>query len=484
MMVLDPGHHRPAAPPAAPPAAGLQRLLELAQRLDTRGPRYTSYPTVPVWRDLDPRALGSALGAVTQAARPVAIYVHLPFCAIRCLYCGCNSFITHSEGRIERYARALETEVDRVADALGGAVPHSVLHLGGGTPTHLPPALLAPLLDQLLRRFPVQGGGAADGLAPGVERSVEVDPRACTDEHLELFAARGFRRISIGVQDVDEAVQQAVRRIQPMSMLRDFVRRARSAGFTAVNIDLIYGLPRQTPETWRASLAAVLDLDPDRLACFGYAHLPERIAHQRAIDAETLPGPDTRIEMLLEAQRFLCEHGYEAVGMDHFAKSDDELSRARRDGRLWRNFMGYTPHRKLELLGLGCSAISELREVFAQNESAPEKYNEMLAAGRSPVVRGHLLDADDRYRKALINDLMCNLEIRPDVVAAAEGLPVPDAVARALEGLAPFANEGMLERTRDGWRVTSLGQLFLRNIAMPFDRYLPEQGGTNFSRTV
>ena len=454
----------------------IESVLELVSRFDTRGPRYTSYPTVPVWKtELPETAFDDALAQVKAGGRPVAVYVHLPFCKQRCLYCGCNSFITQSEDRITRYVRALETEIAQLGERLDGAVKHEHLHLGGGTPTYLPPAQLAGMLDALI--------GTIGGVATA-ERSVEVDPRTCTDEHLAVLAERGFNRVSAGVQDIEPEVQAAVRRVQPFEMVRDFVDRARAHGFESVNVDLMYGLPHQSPDSWERTLEAILGLGPDRLACFGYAHLPQRIKHQRALPAEALPSAETRLRMLLAANNFFTEHGYEAIGMDHFARPDDELAKARRDGRLWRNFMGYTTTRGLELLAVGCSSISETERLFCQNEGAPERYAELVEAGDNLLVRGHQLDDDDRYRKALISDLMCNLEIRPQALGAEMGIEVPDEVSRALESLRPYEDAGVIQPIADGYQITPLGQLFLRNLAMPFDRYLSQQAGTVFSKTV
>jgi oxygen-independent coproporphyrinogen III oxidase len=452
-------------------SSSLERILDLAHRLDTRGPRYTSYPTVPAWRGLEPAARAEALDALAQRGRPIAVYLHLPFCARRCLYCGCNSFISSRHERMQRYVDALAAEVQGVA----GRFTHEHLHLGGGTPTQLPPPMLAALLDGVFDALP----GAAD-----VERSVEVDPRVTRDEHLALLSERGFRRISIGVQDLDLAVQEAIARVQPFALVRDFVARSRAHGFTSINLDLIYGLPMQSLATWRATLEQILELLPDRLACFGYAHLPERIKHQRALPMQTAPNAEQRIEMLVEANAFFRGAGYEAIGFDHFAHPDDELARAHRNGRLQRNFMGYTTTRGLEMLGFGCSAISELDAAFWQNEVHPERYAERIEAGKSPTVRGHLLDADDRYRKALIGDLMCNLSVRPVAASEATGLPPPDDLVEGLTALGALTREGLVDRSPDGFRVTGMGQLFLRNLAMPFDRYLCAQDAALFSRTV
>ncbi len=457
----------------------LREILDLVERFDTRGPRYTSYPTVPVWQaGLPAEAFDLGLERAARAGQPIAIYVHLPFCARRCLYCGCSSFVTGDEQRIGAYVDALQLEIERVGAQLRRRSPVQHLHLGGGTPTQVPAARLAGLLDHFLDRF-----AAADG----AERSVEIDPRGCTDEHLQLLADRGFTRISLGVQDIDPQVQQAVRRIQPPELIAEVIDRARAAGFTSLNIDLIYGLPRQSLASWQRSLEAIVRLGPQRLACFGYAHLPARMKHQRAIDEAELPSAEERLQMLLYANRFFADRGYEPIGLDHFAVVDDELARALRDGRLWRSFMGYTATGGLELVALGCSAISELEELFCQNEIRPESYAELISSGRSALVRGHRLDDDDRFRKALIADLMCNLRIRPRAVSEQQSLPVPQEITQALGSLGRFERHGLLVPADSGYRVTPVGQLFLRNIAMVFDRYLAgsdRHSSKQFSRTI
>lgn len=453
-----------------------QELFNLVDRLDVRGPRYTSYPTVPVWGSDFPAApFVDALGRAAADVNPVALYVHLPFCKSRCLYCGCNSCITSDARRIGDYVDALIMEIERVAGAAGGAMRHAQLHLGGGTPTHTPPDMLAKLLDVLLAHF----AGTADA-----ERSVEVDPRVTTDEHLLLLAERGFRRISIGLQDLNADVQRAVRREYALDQLTDFLWRARKAGFTGINIDLIYGLPLQTRATWKTTLEQIVRLRPDRLACFGYAHLPQRIKHQRAIREDDLPAPRERLGMLLDANRFFTTHGYDAVGMDHFALPADDLAQARRAGRLWRNFMGYTTIRGMTLIGFGCSAISEFPDLFVQNRVPPEDYAACIRAGQWAVQRGIQLDTGDRVRKQIINHLMCNLQVEIPGVAQYSGNGETAELKAALESLRAYVADGLLIPTDNGFEVTELGQLFVRNLAMPFDRYLSQESAATFSRTV
>lgn len=453
-----------------------EKIFELVERLEVRGPRYTSYPTVPVWKnDFPVKPFLEALKRMAVDREPIAVYVHLPFCKSRCLYCGCNSCISSDESRLRRYVTALTTEIEHVSAVFDGKVTHGLLHLGGGTPTHVPPTLLAWLLDYLLERIPP---------IANAEHSVEVDPRVTTDEHLQLLSERGFRRISVGLQDLNSDVQRAVRREYSLDQLKSFIARSRKAGFTSVNIDLIYGLPLQTRASWMATLMEVEKLRPDRLACFGYAHLPEKIKHQRAINEAELPAPRDRLGMLLDAHHFFTDHGYETVGMDHFALPDDELALARRDSRLWRNFMGYTTSRGMELLGFGCSAISEFRDLFVQNLSQPEAYADAIAIGSWAVHRGHTLDAEDRLRKQIINHLMCNLEIEVPAEAHGSGNGLVTSLEGALESLKRYEAEGLLVSRNGGFKITDLGQLFVRNLAMPFDRYLEGQTDVKFSTTV
>ena len=452
-----------------------QRIFELVEKMGTRGPRYTSYPTVPVWKsDFPVEPYIKSLERISADGNPVAVYLHLPYCKSRCLYCGCNSCITQNTDKVKTYIDAFKKEIDLVAEHLPDGLTHCQLHLGGGTPTHTPPEMLAELLDHLLERIP----GSDDP-----DRSIEVDPRVTTKEHLKLLAERGFNRISAGLQDLDADVQWAIRRQYTADDMKRFVDSAREHGFTSVNIDLIYGLPLQNRKTWAKTMKDVLDFEPDRLACFGYAHLPSKIKHQKGIKEEDLPSSRERLGMLLDANRFFIDNGFEAIGMDHFARPDDELAQAKTNGRLWRNFMGYTANAGLELLGLGCSAISEFKDLFVQNLFPPEPYEAKLAEGILPVTKGYRLDNDDIIRKAFINHLMCNLEIKiPDHVGNND--KTIEAMKAAMASLKPFEEEGLIYPDGDNYKISPLGQLFLRNLAMPFDRYLTKESAAEFSRTV
>jgi oxygen-independent coproporphyrinogen-3 oxidase len=453
-----------------------ERIFSLVDKLDIRGPRYTSYPTVPVWKKGDySKYFIESLERISDRGKPIAVYMHLPYCRSRCFYCGCNSCVTRDTDKFRSYMKSLKNEIKLVSSYFLNKVHHCQLHLGGGTPTHFPADMLAELLDYFIERIP----GTED-----VDRSIEVDPRVTTAEHLKILSERGFKRISAGLQDLHPEVQKAVNRIFSVDDMQKFVDSAREHGFTGVNIDLIYGLPLQTRDTWAETMKQVLRFNPDRLACFGYAHLPSKIPHQKAIREGDLPSSRERLGMLLDANRFFIDNGYEAVGMDHFARSDDELAQAKNNGRLWRNFMGYTSNAGLELLGLGCSAISEFEDLFVQNLFPPEPYEEKLAAGDLPIVKGCRLDRDDIIRKKFINHLMCNLEIKIPASDDGNDYKTIDKLKSSLGKIRRFEDEGLIEPDGESYVITPLGQLFLRNIAMPFDRYLSKESAAAFSKTI
>jgi len=454
-----------------------EKIFELVERMDVRGPRYTSYPTVPVWKsDFPSQPFEDTLKRVAHDGKSIAVYLHLPFCNKRCLFCGCNSYITHDRERVSRYIAAIEKEIEKASQLLEGRVGCQWLHLGGGTPTHTPPDLLAELLDFLLARIPT---------VEGAELSVEVDPRVTTKEHLSLMVERGFRRISIGLQDLDPLVQKSVMREYSFEQMSEFIALCRATGFTSTNIDLIYGLPHQTRASWLSTLEQVVTLRPDRLACFGYAHLPEKTKHQRAIDATALPEARQRLGMLLDSNAFFTGKGYDAIGFDHFALPEDKLSLAQHNGTMWRNFMGYTDIRGLEMVGFGASSISEFNEIFVQNLIIPEDYNALIEQNNWAITKGCNLTAEDRIRKIVINDLMCNLVVRIPAEAYHSVGGTLESLRQAIATLKPFEAEGLIVAGNSGeYEVTEIGRLFLRNIAMPFDQYLPNQTGVNFSRTI
>jgi len=449
---------------------------DLLDRLDKPGPRYTSYPTVPAWTDQfgAPEWLTALDEMAADPGRETSLYVHLPYCVKRCHYCGCNAAVPDSRADVDRYLDHLERELDLVAARIGRRQVIQ-MHWGGGTPNYQTEAQLRRTWQLLADRFELTG-----------EISLECDPRAARADQPQLLRELGFNRISMGVQDFDPQVQVAIGRRQPETVTRKWVEASRDAGFESVNLDLVYGLPHQTPEVFADSLRRVIDLDPDRLAVFGYAHVPWAKPHQAVIDTSTLPSGPERFALYQQAVETLTEAGYVWIGLDHFARPDDELAVALQERRLHRNFMGYTTRPALDMLAFGNSAIGEVCDRFAQNTPLVGPYEETVTRGELPVIRGMQLSEDDRMRRAVILHLMCNLELPWHLTTAAYGRSVQELVPGAMDELAPLAVEGLITLDEEALRVTELGRFFLRNVAMVFDAYLeaPEGDRPRYSRTV
>jgi oxygen-independent coproporphyrinogen-3 oxidase len=464
-----------ARPTAVPPEA-------LLRRIQGPGPRYTSYPTADRFGDdVDAGDLERALGRRRDASDagvcvPMSVYIHVPFCESVCYYCACNKVITRHHERATAYLGALDLEVALVTRHVGACRSVSQLHLGGGSPTFLSDAELGRLMGTIRRSF---------FLTPDAELSIEIDPRTVDAGRLRHLYALGFNRISFGVQDFDPDVQRAVHREQPFEQVRALMQSAREVGFASINVDLIYGLPRQTPRTFERTLAQVGELRPDRIALYAYAHLPERFKPQRRIHIEDLPdGPD-RVAMLGAALAAFGTQGYDYIGMDHFALPQDSLAVARREGRLHRNFQGYSTHADCDLIGLGVSAIGHVGNCFYQNEKTLDAYDAALEGGRLPVARGHVLSLDDRVRRDIIMALMCHGRVDFDDILQRDEVDMRTAFAEELVRLAPFAAEGLVELRADGIRVTPSGWYVVRAIAMVFDRYLQGHADRErFSRIV
>ncbi|MGF1467652.1 MAG: oxygen-independent coproporphyrinogen III oxidase [Sandaracinaceae bacterium] len=442
-------------------------------------PRYTSYPSVPHWD----RAVGEGdyLEALDDvAARPqgaCSVYVHLPFCAKRCFYCGCNARTARNGEMIDRYLDHVEREVTRVVERIGRGRPVTQLHWGGGTPNFLSDAQIVRLFEVLTAAF---------RLDDDAEVSLEMDPRVATPHQPRLLRDLGFNRLSMGVQDFDPRVQAAIGRIQPESDTVSLLGWARDAGFDAVNFDLVYGLPYQTPESFGRTLRRVTELRPDRVATFSYAHLPDVRKIQRGVDATGLPDARTKLTLLLDAVDVLGDAGYAWIGFDHFAAVDDELAAAARERRLLRNFMGYTTRAAPDLLAFGLSAIGHLGGRFAQNDSTLAGYQGGLDSDRFPVVRGHRLSADDTMRASVIQHLMCNLELREDLTTPTFGAPLSTLIPDAEDRLGPCVDAGFLDRSAAGWDLTTTGRFFLRNVAAALDPHLTTAGPrrATFSNSV
>jgi oxygen-independent coproporphyrinogen-3 oxidase len=451
------------------PASELVIDPVLIRKYDLAGPRYTSYPTA----DRFIEAFGEAeyrnwlgkrnIGGIQHA---LSLYVHLPFCDTICYYCACNKVVTRDHGRSAKYIKYLAREMTQAAALLGGERRVSQLHFGGGTPTFLSTEELRSLAAAIRGEFDFDANA---------ERSIEIDPRKLAPGRMEELAALGFNRISVGVQDFDPAVQHAVHRVQSEEETRRSIDEARANGFRSVNLDLIYGLPKQSLDSFDTTLERVLALDPDRIALYNYAHLPTVFKPQRRIREEDLPSPEAKLQILTLAIGRLTRSGYLYIGMDHFAKPGDELAIAQRQGRLQRNFQGYSTHPESDLLGFGISAIGRVGPTYCQNVKSLDEYYSTLDAGRLPVWRGLELSADDLVRHAVIQALACHFRVSIESIELAHLVDFHRTFAAELEELKQFADDGLVEIQPDLIVVTPKGRLLVRAVCMVFDRYLRER---------
>ncbi len=464
----------------APDRIGVPVTAELLREYDRPGPRYTSYPTaVEFGSSFDETAYRRQLDAAAEKGEePLSLYIHLPFCEERCSFCGCMVIITRRREVAAHYLTYLEREVEMLAARLKGRRRVVQYHWGGGTPTYLSVAQMTALHGAVTRHFDVQ---------PGAEVAIEVDPRVTSREQIERLRELGFNRLSLGVQDFTPEVQQAINRIQGEPETRALFDVARSLGFASINVDLIYGLPFQTRASFGRSVEAVVALRPDRVAVYSYAHVPWIRGNQKRIRPEDLPSRERKIELFLEAMERFLAAGYRQIGMDHFALAEDELARAAEQRRLYRNFMGYTTRPAADMVGLGVSAIGRVGAAFAQNTKKLNVYYAALEAGRFPIERGYVLDADDLLRAHVITELMCNFHLQRAAVEARFGIDFDRYFAPELAELraGPVAH-GFLELSPEGLLVTPRGRLFVRNVCMAFDRYLRAKAADKpvFSRTI
>jgi len=448
------------------------------RRFDVPGPRYTSYPTADRFIEaFDADTHGGWLRSrAVMPARPLSLYVHIPFCNTICYYCACNKVITRDHGKAIEYLDYLAREVDLVARHLEADQSVEQLHLGGGSPTYLTSEELRRMVGMITERF---------ALVPGGEYGVEIDPRSAPPEKVRTLAALGFNRLSVGVQDFDPDVQRAVNRIQSFEMTHATVEAAREAGFNSVNLDLIYGLPKQTRASFARTLDRVLELAPDRVALYHYAHLPERFKPQRRIRTEEVPSSEEKLQIMMQAIARLTENDYEYIGMDHFARINDDLARAQRQGRLQRNFQGYSTRPECDLVGLGVSAISQVGPTYSQNARTLDEYYDCLRNGRLPTTRGVLLSADDLLRRAVIMALMCHFTVSKEAIESAHLVRFDEYFRRELEELKPLELAGLVENSREWISVTPQGKLLVRAIAMNFDGYLRDDQRTRpYSKIV
>ncbi len=435
---------------------------DLLTRYGTRPiPRYTSYPPANHWADQRDDAW--ALDVYRRIARPLSLYVHVPFCRKLCYYCGCNMMIEHSGSLVERYLAALEKEVELVAAAVPQGREVVQLHLGGGTPTHLTPPQLERLAGILKKHFQ---------WTPGMEASIEVHPPVTTRAQVETLARLGFNRLSMGVQDFDPQVQERINRPQPFEQTRDLVQMARDVGFQSVNIDLMYGLPLQNVERFGKTLDLVETIKPDRIALFGYAHMPKLKKHHAMIKAEELPTSEGRLALLELGISRLHDAGYALIGLDHFALRHDELVKAQEAGTLRRNFMGYTTCKESEVLAFGPSSIAEVDGTFIQSNHDVRAWCTTLESGKLAVTRGWTPSADDLVRGRLINQLFCQLDVDTQAFGRAQGIDFDTYFAAELPRLEELVQDGLVLRTPGHLHLTLQGQLLLRNVASVFDAYL------------
>ncbi len=467
-----------------PDDADLRRAVELAPLYDKPGPRYTSYPPAPHFTtDVGPETAAEVYRSRGKDAPPLSLYFHLPFCESMCTYCACNVVISRNHGIVERYLRGLAKEVDLAANALsGGSLEVQQLHLGGGTPTYFHAAELERLHAMVAERFQ---------LGEGAEIAIEVDPRVTTREHVDTLARLGWRRMSMGVQDFDPKVQEAVHRVQSREMTADLIRYARDRGFTSVNVDLMYGLPFQTLDGFQRTLDFVIrELSPDRVSLFGFAFVPWLKAHQRKLDPKTLPGPKERLAIFHEGVRAFVSSGYEFIGLDHFAKPGDELATGRVTGDLHRNFMGFHTAAGTDMVAFGITGIGDCRGVYLQNQHALSAWERDLASNRHPVAKGYRRTEDDVIRGGIIQSLMCLGRASKGVLEAGGRAPWRTAYASEVARLEPMARDGILVMDDEGIRLTPLGRLFVRNVCMVFDAHLSKAppskkpSSPRYSRTV
>jgi oxygen-independent coproporphyrinogen-3 oxidase len=454
----------------------------LIQRYNRPGPRYTSYPTavefLPVSND-QPEQLAYEK---RDPERPLSLYLHIPFCRHVCYYCGCNKIVTRDMARSLPYIDLLKQEILAKRALLkpatdGQLAPVEQLHLGGGTPTFLTDEQLTDLVMFLKQHFRFSESDSADF-------SIEIDPRELRPGTLTLLRELGFNRVSYGVQDLDLKVQEAVNRVQPESMVRDVMQQARTLGFRSINIDLIYGLPHQTLESFDQTLSTIIELRPDRLSIFNYAHLPERFKPQRRINGDDLPEANEKLAILGHCIKRLSDAGYHYVGMDHFALPEDELAQAQAAGKLHRNFQGYTTHGDCDLLGFGISSISQIGDYYLQNQVTEASYEAALQQQQLPTWKQRPVTLDDKIRRTLIAELLCHLTLSFEQLDQQFGINSREYLADSLSRLQPMQQDELVEITHDHISITDKGRLLVRNACMAFDTYLQHHEAQRFSKAI
>ena len=452
--------------------------LELIKRYNKSGPRYTSYPTAVQFHDGFGEAEYSRIARETNASgRPLSLYFHIPFCDTVCFYCGCNKVATKDRGLASPYLDRVYKEMALQSELFDSERMVDQLHWGGGTPTFISHDQMSELMEQTRKYFRLHDDDTG-------EYSIEIDPREVSAETITLLRKLGFNRMSLGVQDFEEKVQKAVNRIQSESETMAALENARKEGFKSISLDLIYGLPHQNVESFGRTLDRVLAVDPDRLSVFNYAHLPEMFKPQRRINEAELPSPAEKLDILQMTAEKLEAAGYVYIGMDHFAKPDDELAVAQRQGKLYRNFQGYSTHAGCDLLGLGVTSIGMVGNSYSQNQRTLEEYYASIDSGHLPVFRGIELTADDLLRRDVITGLICNFDLDKAAISQQHGIDFNEYFKVEMEELRVMETDGLLSLDAAGIHVAAKGRLLIRNICMVFDKYLRQASEQRFSKVI
>jgi oxygen-independent coproporphyrinogen-3 oxidase len=453
--------------------------IDLIKKYDKPGPRYTSYPTAPQFSEsfAHDDFLNEIIKTNQGSDLPdLSLYFHLPFCDTLCYFCGCNMIVTHDRDRIHRYLKYLKKEIDHVRSLISDDRKTVQLHWGGGTPTHLNPEEISDLISYIAQRFEIR---------PDAEVSCEIDPRELTRGHLSALRSGGFNRISMGIQDFNEKVQKAVNRLQPEELTRRVVSWIRELEFESLNVDLIYGLPFQTADQFEKTVDTIIDIYPDRIALFNFAYIPWMKKHQNLIRVEDLPAPEEKLNILKMSTERLTDAGYVFIGMDHFAKPDDELAVALIEKKLYRNFQGYSTHAGADLYAMGITSISQFGRLYAQNEKKEKAYFSALDNGILPTVKGCYLNEDDLLRRKVITRLMCDFELNFKAIDAEFNIDFETYFQWGLGNLKEMMADQLVWIEDKTLRVTEMGRLLIRNIAINFDGYLErKQDQARYSRTV
>lgn len=446
-------------------STSLEWKKDFIQSNNVAGPRYTSYPTaIQFHEEFGINDYKQAVSRSNQKKRPLSLYFHIPFCNTICYYCACNKIVTADKKRVRHYLDQLIREIEVQGELFEKSRPVVQLHWGGGTPTFFSHSEMTELMYHTGRNFNLLDDEQA-------EYSIEIDPRDADLDTLSLIHGLGFNRISLGIQDFDEKVQKAVNRVQPLAMVESVVKASRNLGFQSINMDLIYGLPYQTPKSYRSTIKSVLALQPDRISLFNYAHLPHRFKTQRQIKDETLPTAEEKLEILCDSANTLMNAGYIYIGMDHFAKQEDSLAIAQQQGQLQRNFQGYSTAREADLIGMGVSSISHIDNTYSQNFKTTSRYEEALAQDHLPIERGYLLNADDLLRQGIINQLTCHNQIDIPKTEKIYQIDFPSYFHAELRELASLEKEALVRLSPTKISLTELGRLVVRRICLVFDIY-------------